>query len=44
MLTNKTTLRLPNELKEMEAKQASHHGALSTNMLNRWREFLVGEI
>lgn len=44
LLTNKTTLKLPNELKDMVSKQNSHHGALATNMLNRWREFLVGEI
>ena len=44
MLTNKTTLKLPIELKDMVSKQQNHHGVLSTNMYNRWREFLVGEI
>lgn len=42
--TNKTILKLPNELKELKAKQDSHHKATSQNILHRWREFLVGEI
>ena len=37
-------LKLPNELKELKAKQDSHHKATSQNILHRWREFLVGEI
>lgn len=35
---------MPNELKEMKSKQAATHSLLQTNMLNRWRDFLVGEI
>lgn len=42
--TNKSMLKLPNELKELKAKQESHHKATSQNILHRWREFLVGEI
>lgn len=42
--TNKSILKLPNELKELRAKQESHHKATSQNILHRWREFLVGEI
>jgi len=37
-------MKLPNELKEMKQKQAATHSLLQTNMLNRWRDFLVGEI
>jgi hypothetical protein len=44
MQTNKTILKLPNDLKEMEQKQESHHKATALNILHRWREFLVGEI
>jgi hypothetical protein len=28
----------------MKSKQAATHSLLQTNMLNRWRDFLVGEI
>jgi dynein heavy chain, axonemal len=44
MLTDKTKLKLPNDLSDLKKKQEDHHKGEQVNVLHRWREFLVGEI
>ena len=44
MNTNKTTLKLPRELKDLVAVQNSHHQAVSQNMMIQRRDYLIGEI
>ena len=42
--TNKTSLKLPRELSELQKMQNSHHQSVSQNMLIQWRDYLIGEI
>jgi hypothetical protein len=42
--TNKTVLKLPRELSDINKIQNSHHQSVSQNMLIQWRDFLIGEI
>ena len=44
MNTNKTVLKLPRELDELQKIQSSHHQAVTQNMMIQWRDFLIGEI
>jgi len=44
MLTDKSKLKLPNDLSDLKKKQEDHHKSEQVNVLHRWREFLVGEI
>lgn len=42
--TNKTVLKLPRELTDLNKIQNSHHQSVSQNMLIQWRDFLIGDI
>lgn len=44
MQTNKSILKLPRELVDIEKIQQSHHNAVSQNMIIQWRDFLISEI
>lgn len=44
MNTNKSVLKLPRELADLQKMQGQHHAATTQNMMIQWRDFLIGEI
>jgi hypothetical protein len=44
MNTNKATLRLPKELKDLQILQKSHHSVVQQNIFIQWRDYFIAEI
>lgn len=44
MNTNKSSLKLPYELKELISVQKSHHSTVKQNILVQWRDYFIAEI